>query len=339
MTAAENSQDGNFISRSIELARQGVGLVSPGALVGAVVVKEGAVIGEGFYTYDGRDHAEVIALRKAGAAAKGSTVYTSLEPCSHTGRTPPCAQALIDAGVARVVTAMEDPNPAVNGKGLARLKQAGIEVKCGIQESEARRLNEAFITYKTKGRSFGILKVASTLDGKIATRNGESQWITSNESREIVQSLRHSVDAVITGSGTFLKDRPQMTDRSGLQRRRELARIVLDRRGRITSPENEAAGWQVFLGSLKELSSEMRTREIQSFLLECGPDLAFNAIQEGIVDKIVWFIAPKLLGNRETPAIGGSGVDRLSDAISLKDWEITKAGPDLVVTAYVHRNH
>jgi diaminohydroxyphosphoribosylaminopyrimidine deaminase/5-amino-6-(5-phosphoribosylamino)uracil reductase len=159
------------------------------------VVKNGAVIGEGFYTYEGRAHAEVIALGKAGAAAKGSTVYTSLEPCSHTGRTPPCAQALIDAGVARVVTAMEDPNPAVNGKGLAMLKQAGIEVKCGIQESEARRLNEAFITYKTKSRSFGILKVASTLDGKIATQSGESQWITSKESREIVQSLRHSVDA------------------------------------------------------------------------------------------------------------------------------------------------
>jgi len=339
MTAAGDSQDGNYISRTIALARLGVGLVSPGALVGAIVVKNGAVIGEGFYTYDGRDHAEVIALRKAGAAAKGATVYTSLEPCSHTGRTPPCAQALIDAGVARVVTAMEDPNPTVNGKGLAMLKQAGIEVKCGIHESEARRLNEAFITYKTKGRSFGILKVASTLDGKIATRNGESQWITSEESREIVQSLRHSVDAVITGSGTFLKDRPQMTDRSGLQRRRELVRIVLDRRGRIAPPENQAQGWLVFGGSLKELSDEMRTLEIQSFLLECGPDLAFNAIQHGIVDKIVWFIAPKLLGNRETPAIGGSGVDRLSDAISLKDWEITKAGPDLVVTAYVHRNH
>jgi len=339
MTAADDSQDGKYISRTIDLARQGVGMVSPGALVGAIVVRNGAVIGEGVYTYDGRDHAEVIALRKAGAEAKGSTVYTSLEPCAHTGRTPPCAQALIDAGVARLVTAMEDPNPAVNGKGLAMLKQAGIEVTCGIHESEARRLNEAFITYKTKGRAFGMLKIASTLDGKIATRSGESQWITSESSREIVQSLRHSVDAVVTGSGTFLKDRPQMTDRSGLPRRRKLVRIVLDRRGRIASSDNEKAGWLFFRGSLKELSTEMQSREIQSFLLECGPDLAFNAIREGIVDKIVWFIAPKLLGNREIPAIGGSGVDRLSEAISLEGWEITKAGPDLVVTSYVHRNH
>jgi diaminohydroxyphosphoribosylaminopyrimidine deaminase/5-amino-6-(5-phosphoribosylamino)uracil reductase len=339
MTAAGNNQDRNYISQTIALARQGVGLVSPGALAGAIVVKNGSVIGEGFYTFDGRDHAEVIALRKAGAAAKGSTVYTSLEPCAHTGRTPPCAKALIDAGVARVVTAMEDPNPAVNGKGLAMLKQAGIEVRCGIHESEARRLNEAFITSKTKGRAFGILKIASTLDGKIATRSGESQWITSESSREIVHSLRHSVDAVLTGSGTFLKDRPHMTDRSGLPRRRELVRIVLDRRGRIASAENPEAGWLVYRESLKELSKEMQKREIQSFLLECGPDLAFNAIQEGIVDKIVWFIAPKLLGNREIPAIGGSGVDRLSEAISLDDWEITNAGADLVVTSYVHRNH
>jgi diaminohydroxyphosphoribosylaminopyrimidine deaminase/5-amino-6-(5-phosphoribosylamino)uracil reductase len=339
MTATEGGRDSDYVRQAIALARQGVGLASPGALVGAIIVKDGTVVGEGFYTYDGRDHAEVLALRKAGSAARGSTVYTSLEPCSHTGRTPPCAQALMNAGIARVVTAMEDPNPDVNGKGLAMLKQSGIEVQSGIHEAEARRLNEAFITYKTKHRAFGILKIAATLDGKIATRNGESQWITSEESRRIVQSLRHQVDAVVTGSGTFLKDRPQLTDRTGLHRRRQLLRIVLDRRGRIASSEFKESDWLVFRGSLGDFSHEMQTREIQSFLLECGPDLAFNAIQEGLVDKIVWFVAPKLLGGREIPALGGAGAERLAEAIPLEDLEISKAGPDLVISTYVHRNY
>jgi diaminohydroxyphosphoribosylaminopyrimidine deaminase/5-amino-6-(5-phosphoribosylamino)uracil reductase len=337
MSSKPSIKDENYIRRAIELAQLGVGLVSPGALAGAVVVKEDRVVGEGFYIWDGVDHAEVIALRQAGADARGATVYTSLEPCSHTGRTPPCAQALIDAGVARVVAAIEDPNPAVRGKGLVMLKQAGIEVSCGVHEDEARRANEAFITSKTQGRPFGILKVAMTLDGKIATRSGESRWITSEESRATVQLLRHAADAVVTGSGTFLKDRPEMTDRTGLPRRRELLRIVLDRRSRIRP--HEARDWLAFGGSLQELSREMQAREVQSFLMECGPDLAFNAIQEGIIDKIVMFVAPKIIGGREIPAIGGAGVERLAEAIQLEDSEILMSGPDFVITSYVHRNH
>lgn len=325
--------------RAIELAQKGEGLVSPGALVGAVIVKEGKVLGEGFYTWDGIDHAEVIALRHAGAAARGATVYTSLEPCSHTGRTPPCAQALIDAGVTRVVAGLKDPNPVVNGRGLEMLQRAGVEVSSGILEDEARQANEAFIQYKTKGRPFGILKIAMTMDGKIATRTGESQWITSEESRALVQSLRHAADAVVTGSGTFLKDRPQMTDRTGRPRRRELLRVVLDRRAQIAADKAAQAGWLPFRGSLDELSRELQTRQIQSFLLECGPDLAFNAIQAGIIDKIVLFVAPKILGGREVPAIGGTGVERLAEAIQLEDCEILMAGPDFVITSYVHRNH
>jgi len=338
-TTHPSNRDKAYIQRAIELARQGIGLASPGALVGAVIVKDDRVIGEGFYTWDGRDHAEVSALRQAGSAARGATIYTSLEPCSHTGRTPPCAQALIDAGIARVVTAMTDPNPAVNGKGLDILKQAGIEVLNGVHEDEARRANEAFIKYKTSGRAFGILKVAMTLDGKIATRTGESQWITSEESRTMVQSLRHAVDAVVTGSGTYLKDTPQMTDRSGLPRRRELLRVVMDRRWHVRANETDKPDWLVFRGSLEELSLEMQNREIQSFLLECGPDLAFNAIQAGIIDKIVMFVAPKLLGGREVPSIGGAGVERLAEAIQLEDCEILMPGPDFVITSYVHRNH
>src|SRR5437667_1202791 len=252
--------DVTYIKQALKLAGLGFGLTSPGAMVGAVLVENGEIIGEGFYTYDGVRHAEIIALDQAGAAARGATVYTSLEPCSHQGRTGPCAKALIDAGVARVVTAMQDPNPDVNGDGLAMLRKAGIAVDCGILEEEARRLNEAFITYKLKGRPFGILKIAMTLDGKIAARSGESQWITSEESRAAVHRLRHRSDALVTGSGTVIRDHPRLTDRSGLPRRRPLLRIILDRRGRVSS-FNDAV---IFRGELTALSAELYSREIQS---------------------------------------------------------------------------
>lgn len=323
--------DIEFMRRAIALARKGAARTSPGAMAGAVIVRGGEIVGEGFYTWDGVDHAEISALRQAGDAARGATVYTSLEPCSHFGRTPPCAQSLIDAGVARVVSAVEDPFPLVQGRGLAMLRDAGIAVECGLLKSEAEDVNEAFLFHARNGRAFGILKIAMTLDGKIATRAGESRWITSEASRESVQELRHSVDAVITGSGTFLADRPSMTDRTGRSRRRELVRIVLDRRGRTGQPP----GWLVFGGPLQELMLELERRQIQSFLLECGPDLAFNAIREGLIDKIIVFIAPKLLGGREIPAVGGAGIERLADAVSLRDWKVISEGADIVIGAYV----
>jgi diaminohydroxyphosphoribosylaminopyrimidine deaminase/5-amino-6-(5-phosphoribosylamino)uracil reductase len=330
---AQKAQD--YIRRTLELAEKGVGLTSPGVMVGCVIVKDGRIVGEGFYTYDGIRHAEVIALEQAGPAARGSTVYTNLEPCSHQGRTSACAKALIDAGVARVVTAMKDPNPVVNGKGLEMLRAAGITVESGILEREARRLNEAFTVYKSQGRPFGILKIAMTLDGKIATRHGESRWITCEESRAMVHRLRHRSDALVTGSGTVLADNPQLTDRTGLPRRRPLLRVILDRRKRIT----EFSDALIFRGSLEQLSAELYARDIQSFLLECGPDLAFNALTSGIIDKIVAFVAPRILGGREIPAIGGDGIERLSEAIQVGGWTVAHAGPDLVLTAYVHRNH
>jgi diaminohydroxyphosphoribosylaminopyrimidine deaminase/5-amino-6-(5-phosphoribosylamino)uracil reductase len=326
--------DTDYIHRTIELARKGTALTSPGAMAGAVIVKNGAILGEGFYSWDGVHHAETLALRQAGDAARGATVYTSLEPCSHIGRTPPCAVALIESGVARVVTAMEDPNPQVRGRGLAMLREAGVAVDCGILAAEAARLIEAFITYVTQKRPFGILKIAMTLDGKIATAEGESQWITSEESRAAVQDLRHAVDAVVTGSGTFLKDKPLLTDRTGLPRRRELLRVVLDRRARI-----RASDWLVVRGGFDAFLAEMAQRRIQSFMLECGPELAFNALNAGIIDKIVAFVAPKILGGLEVPAIGGAGVHRLADALQLRDWTVTAGEPDITITAYVHRNH
>jgi diaminohydroxyphosphoribosylaminopyrimidine deaminase / 5-amino-6-(5-phosphoribosylamino)uracil reductase len=327
--------DAAHMQRALELAEKGAALASPGAMVGAIIVKNGSVIGEGFYTHDGIRHAEIIALEQAGAEARGATVYASLEPCSHQGRTGPCAQALIDAGVERVVAAMQDPNPEVNGRGLTMLRSAGIQVDCGVLEQDARRLNEAFITYKTERRPFGILKLGMTLDGKIATKTGESKWITSEQSRTLVQQLRNRVDALITGSGTVLADNPRLTDRTGLPRRRPLLRLILDRRGRVSGFDDAV----IFRDDLAALSSELYRRQIQSFLLECGPDLAFNALREGIVDKIVVFIAPKMLGGRETPAIGGEGIEKLSEAIPVRDWTVDRAGPDLVVTGYVHRHH
>jgi diaminohydroxyphosphoribosylaminopyrimidine deaminase/5-amino-6-(5-phosphoribosylamino)uracil reductase len=230
---------------------------------------------------------------------------------------------------------MQDPNPEVNGHGLAMLRDAGIQVEAGVLETEARRLNEAFITYKTERRPFGILKLAMTLDGKIATRGGESQWITSEESREAVHRLRHRSDALVTGSGTIIKDSPKLTDRSGLRRRRPLLRVILDRRGRVS----DFADALLFHDSLEALVVELYNREIQSFIMECGPDLAFNALRAGIIDKIIVFVAPKILGARDVTAVGGSGIQRLADAIAIKDWNVTASGPDLVITGYVHRNH
>src|SRR5436190_20146568 len=324
-----------YMRRAIALARRGTALTSPGAMVGAVIVKNDAVVGEGFYTWDGVQHAEALALQQAGEAAAGATVFVSQEPCSHTGRTPPCAKALIDAGVARVVTALKDPNPEVNGRGIEMLRAANIPVECGVLEDDARRMNEAFLTHISKKRAFGILKLAMTLDGKIATAGGESQWITSEESRAAVQGIRHAADAVITGSGTFLKDRPQMTDRTGLPRRRELLRIVLDRRNRV----EKTPGWLMVRGGFSELHAELEERQLQSFVLECGPDLAFSALEAGIIDKIVVFVAPRILGGREVPAIGGAGFERLADALQLRDWHVTQEDPDITITAYVHRNH
>jgi diaminohydroxyphosphoribosylaminopyrimidine deaminase/5-amino-6-(5-phosphoribosylamino)uracil reductase len=321
--------------RAIALARRGTALASPGAMVGAVIVKNDALIGEGFYTWEGVHHAETLALQQAGKAAAGATVYTSLEPCSHTGRTPPCAKALIDAGVARVVIAVTDPNPKVNGRGIEMLRAANIPVESGVLENDATRMNEAYLTRIVRKRAFGILKLAMTLDGKIATAGGESQWITSEESRAAVQGLRHAADAVITGSGTFLKDRPQMTDRTGLPRRRELLRIVVDRRSRV----EKTPGWLMVRGGFSELHAELEDRQIQSFVLECGPDLAFSALEAGIIDKIVVFVAPRILGGREVPAIGGAGFERLADALQLRDWHVTQEDPDITITAYVHRNH
>ena len=344
--------------RALELAEQGRGLASPGALVGAVVVRNGRILGEGFYTWDGIAHAETQALTAAGSDARNSTLYVTLEPCAHHGRTPPCVEGIVKAGVSRVVAATVDPNPEVNGAGLQALRNAGISVETGICEADARRVNEAFLYSVRNGRPFGVLKIAMTLDGKIATASGESQWITSKEARSRTHDIRHSADALLTGSGTILHDDPLMTDRSGGQRRRPLIRAVIDRRGRLVPQArifsepgvivytgvphlNPGPGREVVVGTtdLIEVTKDLAARGVQTTMIECGPDLAFDAIRGGIVDKIVAFLSPRIIGGREIPAFGGEGVGTLSEAFRLDNWEVEPVGPDLMITSYVHRNN
>ena len=228
--------DLDYIRLTLDLARQGRGLVSPNPLVGSVVVKDGVVVGRGFHCYEERKHAEIWALEEAGELARGATLYVNLEPCSHRGsgkRTPPCAQAVIDAGVRRVVASTVDPNPQVNGRGFDLLRAAGIDVQTGLLEAEARQLNEVFFKAVTTGLPFVHLKTASSLDGRIASRTGDSKWITGPAARAAGQLLRHGSDAILVGIGTALADDPLLTDRSGLRRRLPLIRVVLDSRLRL----------------------------------------------------------------------------------------------------------
>jgi diaminohydroxyphosphoribosylaminopyrimidine deaminase/5-amino-6-(5-phosphoribosylamino)uracil reductase len=349
--------DREYMQRALDLAERGRGLASPGALVGAVVVHDGSIVGEGFYTWDGEVHAEAQALRIAGESARGATLYVTLEPCSHHGRTPPCVSEVIRAGVRRVVAATRDPNPLVDGSGIEALRGAGVVVEFGTLEAEAAGQNEAHLHAMKRGRPFGVLKAAMSLDGKIATRTGESQWITSPESRERAHQLRHRSDAILTGSGTVLRDDPMLTDRSGRPRRRPLVRAVVDRRARVMADRRLFSepgailytGTAVEVGpdaecvpglaSLEEVFADLGRRGVQSVLIECGPEMASSALRSGIVDKIVVFVAPKIFGGRDTPVVGGPGIGVLGDAVALDRWTVEPAGPDLMISAYVHRDH
>ncbi len=230
--------DESHIARALALAARGTALAHPNPRVGCLIVKNNRVIGEGFHVYDRLDHAEIVALKQAGKKARGATLYVTLEPCCTTGRTGPCTNAIIDAGIKRVVAAMPDPNPAVAGRGLAQLRRAGIEVTAGIHEDYARELNEDFAKWIRTGLPFVTLKTALTLDGQIAARSGSTTWITSESSREAVQRLRHEADALLTGIGTVLADNPRLTDRTGKPRRRKLLRVVIDSRLRLPMQSN-----------------------------------------------------------------------------------------------------
>ena len=353
--------------RAIALAAEGAGQVSPGPLVGSVIVSpSGEIVGEGFYVYEKLKHAETYALEQAGEKARAATAYVSLEPHAHHGRTPPCTDALINAGVSRVISPIEDPNPKVSGKGFTHLRASGVAVSVGLLAREARQLNEKYLHFMATGQPFVHLKLAASLDGKIATRTGESQWITGAEARARVHELRHEYDAVLVGAGTATVDDPLLTDRSGKLRSKSLIRVLLDEglkieaNAKLVTTATEApliifAGKQVETAKLnllrsssvevvcdeangRDLSSvltELGSRSIQSVLVEGGATVAGKLLEAGLVNKVSFFLAPIIIGGREAPsAIGGAGAARLVDALRLQNVEIVRRGEDIEVTGY-----
>jgi diaminohydroxyphosphoribosylaminopyrimidine deaminase/5-amino-6-(5-phosphoribosylamino)uracil reductase len=375
-----DERDRQHLGRAIRLAERGHGLASPNPPVGAVVVApDGRVVGEGWHEGPGTAHAEVAALRTAGAEAREGTVYSSLEPCDHTGRTGPCTAALLSAGVARVVAGALDPNPLVDGRGLERLRAAGvvIETPVGADPGDAELLDAAgrliagFARHVRTGLPFVMLKMAATLDGKVAARDGTSRWITGEAARTAVHRLRASADAVMVGAGTVLADDPSLTVRLDGYRGRQPLRVVVDGAGRVPAagklfdgeapillatsdgtsqdrvrawtdggaevwrPEDPSGGL-VPLGPLVE---HLGKRDVQTLLIEGGPTLAWSAVREGVVDRVVVFLAPKLLGGRDAPGIvDGEGLAPVGSAIGLELRRVERVGDDLMVEADVHRD-
>lgn len=362
-----SASDKRFMSLALGLAEKVRGLTSPDPSVGAVLVKNGRIISVGFHDKHKTPHAESFALQKAGKASRGATLYINLEPCAHWGNNPPCTSALIKAGVKRVVAAMKDPNPLVNGKGFRALKRAGIRVDVGLMEKEALRLNEGFFKHITTKKPFVILKAAMSLDGKIATGTGQSKWISGELSREYVQELRRGVDAVIVGIGTVLKDDPRLTYRHKNIGKSPM-RIILDSRARtpvsakalkdrssstviavsaaapkVRTEKLKKAGAEVICCrtkngkiDLKALMAELGKRGILSVMLEAGGKISGSAIEEGIVDKVIIFIAPKIIGGEKAPSpVEGKGVADLINARHLRDISVKRLGHDIVVEGYI----
>jgi len=358
------------MAEALRLAKEGVALASPNPLVGCVIAQGEVVVGRGFHTWAGLKHAEILALEDAGDAARGADVYVTLEPCSHTGRTGPCADALIAAGVARVFAASGDPNPLVDGEGFRRLRAAGIEVvHMEAFAAEAASLNEAFFHFVKTGKPLVTLKCALTLDGKISAPQDNSGWITSERARAHVQTLRHAADVMLTGSGTVLADDPLLTDRSGLPRSRPLLRVVLDSTLRIpldsklvasasgdlliattsaASSERRAAleargaEVKVFDGprgrvDLRDVVSEIGARNYLSLMIEAGSMVNWAALDSGVVDKVFLYYAPKILGGLQSlPMAGGAGRQKRTDALVLERTKLHEIPPDeFAVEAWV----
>lgn len=366
-------QDNKFMQDALILARSQMGKTCPDPMVGAVIVKDGRIISRGYHAEQSTPHAEAFAIRKAGAKAKGATLYLNLEPCCHYGYNPPCTHAIIKSGIKKVVAAMQDPNPMVSGKGFRELKEAGIDVRIGVLEKEAKLLNEAFIKFITTNIPFVILKSAMTLDGKIATVTKESKYITNKLSRQYVHLLRIYVDAVMTGVNTIKKDDPHLTVRDiGKEKvaKRDPKKIILDTLAEIPLTSNvlksEPGKTIVVVGKdapkkklekireigavvltaavkhgqidLKKLMVELGEDNITSIMIESGGTLAAGALSAGIVDKVLYFIAPKIVGGRKaiTP-VEGPGIRKLSSAIDLKNVEVKRFGEDILIEGYVKR--
>ena len=354
-----------FMREALRLAKNAEGRTTPNPLVGAVVVKDGRIISAGWHRQAGTPHAEVHALNMAGELAEGATLYVTLEPCSHFGRTPPCVNKIIDAKIKRVVAATVDPNPKVAGRGIKFLRDAEIKVDVGILEDEAIKLNEVFFKWVTKNLPFVTLKFATTLDGKIATVAGQSQWITCEESRNFVHHLRDINAGIMVGVGTVLADNPSLTARidggknpvriavDSMARTPFNAKIIRDGKAEtIIAVTTKApidklsalrnSGAEIIIAGdgdkvdLKILMRELAAQEITSVLVEGGGTLNFSLLEAGLVDKVAAFIAPKILGGKNAlTAVEGAGFEKLSDAVKLKDITVDKIGEDIFMTGYV----
>ena len=354
-----------YMRRTIRLAAKAHGMTDPNPIVGAIIVKNSRIIAEDYHKKAGTPHAEAAVIEKAGEEAKGSILYVNLEPCCHTEkRTPPCTKAIVSAGIKEVVIGMIDPNPKVSGRGILDLQKAGIKVRSGILEDEAKRLNETYIKYITTGKPFVILKVAMTLDGKIATPEGESKWITSEKARKAVHRLRSSVGTIMTAIGTVKADDPQLTARvqkgvrnpkriiidpdleiplnakvlqmppetivvTKISNINEKKRILLDRGVQIIDYEGEKV-------NLDRLMKRLGEMEITSVLIEGGSSLNAHAFEDEVVDKVMFFIAPKIIGGMDSfPAVGGKSFRRLEEAYRLKDVRIKRLGEDILIEGYI----
>lgn len=358
----QDAFDKQMMQRCLDLARRASGQTAPNPLVGSVIVKQGQVIGEGFHPGAGQPHAEVFALRAAGAEAAEATVYVNLEPCSHFGRTPPCADALIAAGVSRVVIGMVDPNPKVAGTGIARLRQAGIEVVVGVEEADCQALNEPFVFRMQHQQPLGILKYAMTLDGKIAATSGHSAWVTSSTARTWVHQLRVNCDAIVIGGNTVRRDNPFLTSHG--QGTHNPLRVVMSRSLDLPVQANlwntTAAPTLVFteIGRKPEFQDVLRQQGVEvieladltpaavmanlsdrgflSVLWECGGTLAAKAIADGSVHKVLAFVAPKIIGGAMAPSpVGEMGLAKMSEAIELENVKWRSIGADLLVEGYL----
>lgn len=358
-----------YMKRALQLAEMGWGYTNPNPLVGAVIVKDNEIIAEGYHAKLGSDHAEIAAFRHASSDVRGATLFVNLEPCSHFGRTPPCAEAIIQKGIREVVISMTDPNPKVAGRGISMLKHAGIKVTVGVLESEAKKLNEIFIKYITTGSPFMIMKTAMTLDGKIAAYTGDSKWISGEASRQSVHWLRQRVSAIMVGSGTICKDNPALTTRLPSGQGKDPIRIIIDSRGNIPlecqavsreskvkvilatttliDPVKEEAftnnGVHVIKADgpdghvdLLSLMHTLHALEVDSILLEGGGGLNAAAIGAGIVDKVMVFIAPKIIGGTEavTP-VEGQGIPMMHNAIPINNIHVSQSGQDILIEGYL----
>ncbi|MFA6320864.1 MAG: bifunctional diaminohydroxyphosphoribosylaminopyrimidine deaminase/5-amino-6-(5-phosphoribosylamino)uracil reductase RibD [Candidatus Omnitrophota bacterium] len=351
------SSDEKFMRLALSLARRAEGLTNPNPAVGAVIVKNGKVVGKGYHKRCGLPHAEVNAIKDAGAKAKDATLYVTLEPCDHFGRTPPCTEAVIAAGIKKVIVAMKDPNPITNGKGLKKLKQHGVAVVSGILENEAASINKPFVKFITTGMPYVTVKMAESLDGKIATRSGDSKWITGDDSRRYVHGLRAKSDAVMVGVNTVIKDDPALISR--VSKGKQPVRIIVD--SALKTPRNArvfsfSGVSPVYIATtkktkthniitaksdhgkvdLKDLLKKLGRMGLIHVMVEGGGELAAGLVEKKLVDKFLFFIAPKIIGGRDAvTSVEGRGISRMSQALVLNNLKIRKFKKDILIEAEV----